>query len=146
MDHIAILTKKYKLLELILAGKKTIESRWYKCKRDPWNKISIGDKIYFKNSGELITAFAEVENVLQYDGLSEQRIREIYEKYGFEIAGTSDFDTNKLVLDKFSQSKNYCILVFLKNPKQIPAFNINKSGFGNASAWLCVDDINKIRQ
>ncbi len=145
MDHVAILSKQHNLLELILSDKKTIESRWYKHKRDPWNKININDRIFFKNSGELVVVYAEVENVLQFEGLSQQRLKEIYTKYGSRICGTNDFDTNKLVLNKFSEKKNYCILIFLKEVKSISPFDINKAGFGNASAWLCVEDIENIK-
>jgi len=39
MDHVAIMNKKWKLIDSIIVGQKTIESRWYKFKRDPWNEI-----------------------------------------------------------------------------------------------------------
>jgi hypothetical protein len=48
-------------------------------------------------------------------------------------------------LNKFSEKKNYCILIFLKEVKSISPFDINKAGFGNASAWLCVEDIENIK-
>lgn len=41
--------------------------------------------------------------------------------------------------------KKYCILIHLKNPRRIEPFNIDKRGFGSATAWLCVGDINRIR-
>ena len=52
MDHLAILAKKRNLLPKIISGEKTIESRWYKFKKTPYNNISIGDTVYFKDSGE----------------------------------------------------------------------------------------------
>ena len=58
MDHVAIMNKRWKLIPKILDGSKTIESRWYVNKIKPWNSIKEDDKIYFKNSGEPITAFA----------------------------------------------------------------------------------------
>ncbi|MBI1972386.1 ASCH domain-containing protein, partial [Candidatus Woesearchaeota archaeon] len=44
MDHLAILKKKW--LEKILSGEKTIESRWYKQKITPYQKIAKGDTAY----------------------------------------------------------------------------------------------------
>ena len=54
MDHVAIMNKSWGLIPKILSGSKTIESRWYKTKRTPWDKIAKGDTVYFKNSGEQV--------------------------------------------------------------------------------------------
>ena len=43
------------------------------------------------------------------------------------------------------KNKNYCILMFLENPTKIKPFKINKKGFGINSAWLCINNINKIK-
>jgi len=40
MDHVAILSKKYELLDKIISGEKTIESRWYVNRIAPWNKMT----------------------------------------------------------------------------------------------------------
>jgi len=80
---------------------------------------------------------------LRFEGLSENRIREIYSKYGKQIF-PSDFDVESSIKDKLD--KNYCILIFLKDAKRIEnPFNIDKKGFGNANAWLCVENIEKIK-
>ena len=136
MHHLAILSKKWKLLDLILEGKKTIESRWYKFKRDPWDRIKKKDIIFFKNSGEPVTAKAEVSRVLQFD-LRNTSARTILDKYGKQICIKSS---------KGLENKNYCILIFLKNPQKITPFNINKKGFGLMAAWISVININKIRK
>jgi predicted transcriptional regulator len=48
--------------------------------------------------------------------------------------------------DEYYQSKNYCILVFLSDVKQLETpFNISKKGFGSACAWMCVDNIKDIK-
>lgn len=113
MDHVAIMNPKLGYIEQILSGEKKIESRWYKYRREPWNKIKAGEKIYFKDAGKPVTAVAEVEEVEQFEDLEGE--------------------------------KRYCILIHLKNPRRISPFNINKTGFGSASAWLCVESINSIR-
>ena len=87
MDHLAILDKKRKLLQKIISGEKTIESRWYKTKRTPWNNIKQGDMIYFKDCGELITAKAKVETTLFFDDLNKEKVEEFRKKAEEENIG-----------------------------------------------------------
>jgi S-adenosylmethionine:tRNA-ribosyltransferase-isomerase (queuine synthetase) len=143
MDHIAILNKQWKLIPKILNKEKTIETRWYLTRRDPWNKVMQGDTIYFKDSGEKVTAKAQVEKVLQYDHYSEKQLKEIIEKYGGK--GQIYFEDSIEEEFEYVKDKNYAILMFLKNPESIKPFDINKQGFGNACAWLCVENIEKIK-
>lgn len=149
MDHIAILRKSNikkgdNLLKDILDGKKTIESRWYVHKISPWNNISIGQIIYFKESGCPVTAKAIVSDVIQYENLTPELIEEIITKYGKLISPSSSLESF-LVWGKKQEKKKYCILVFLKNIEKIEPFNINKQGFGISAAWLITPDINKIK-
>ena len=149
MDHVAILTKaNFKkgdnILGDILSGRKTIESRWYVNKVAPWDKIFQGDTVYFKESGCPVTAKAYVSKVLQYDTLNPEKLAQIINKYGKQI----DPDLSKEEFFTWAQShsdKKYCILIFLCDVTKIPPFGINKKGFGSASAWLVVTDVNKIK-
>lgn len=109
-----------------------IESRWYKAKVAPWDRINAGDVVYFKESGEQVSVKAGVEKVLQFADLSEEKIKEILTVYGNRIGvGDSFFEKVK--------NKRYCILVFLRDVEEIKPFNINKAGFGTMAAWLCGD-------
>ena len=142
MHHLAIMRKSWGLLPKILTGEKTIESRWYKNKYSPWDKINKGDIVYFKNSGEPVTVKTEVFNILQYAGLKPARVREILQEYGAKIGlGINEIDK---YYEMFKE-KNYCLLIFLKNPEKIEPFEIDKSGFGAMSAWIMVDDISRIK-
>jgi len=142
MDHIAIMKKSWKLLPKILTKEKKIESRWYKLKRSPWNKIKNGEKVYFKNSGEPITVKTEVEKVIQISDLTPRKVKEILEKYG-EADGIEKKDILKFF--KLFKNKEYCLLIFLKNPQKIEPFNINKSGFGSMNSWISTENLDKIR-
>ena len=73
MDHVAILNKKMASVADILSGTKTIESRWYKNKINPWNNIKIGDKVFFKQTGDDVTVVATVAKVIQIDNLNETK-------------------------------------------------------------------------
>lgn len=141
MDHIAIMKKSWGLTQKVLSGAKTIESRWYKSKYSPWDRIKQGETVYFKDSGMPVTIRAEVDKVLQFSGLTKDKVEELLKVYGADI-GINDISDD---LD-FLKDKKYCILVFLKNPQKIEPFNISKKGFGLMSAWISVEDVSKIRE
>jgi len=120
MSHIAIMNKSFgDLIPKILSGEKKIESRWSRNKIAPWDRVKPGDTVYFKNSGEPVVAVAEVEKVRQFEKKDFDEARKLFP-----------------VPDKWVRNKNYCVLMWLKNPRKIKPFEINKSGFGSAAAWL----------
>lgn len=140
MQHIAIMNNKWKLIDKILSWEKTIESRWYKHKIAPWDKIKRGEWVYFKNSWWFILARAKVKEILQFE-LKYIDIDDILAKYWQNIAFSQPLNEVK----EWINGKNYCILVFLEKPESIEPFTIKKEWFGNACAWLCVKDIEKIK-
>ena len=142
MQHIAIMKKSWGLLPKILIGEKTIESRWYDNRYSPWNRIKKGDVVYFKDSGEPVTIKTEVDKVIQYENLTRIKVKDILNGYR-KKDGLGIKDIPRFY--KRFKNKKYCILVFLKNSKPIKPFNINKTGFGMMSAWLCVDNVNRIK-
>ncbi|HLD15851.1 MAG TPA: hypothetical protein VJB94_04715 [Candidatus Nanoarchaeia archaeon] len=142
MEHLAIMKKSWKLTEKILTRQKKIESRWYRSKYPPWNNIKPEETIYFKNSGEPVTIKATVSKVLQFKNLNPNKVKEIIEEYGYED-GINISDKDRFY--QLFKNKRYCILIFLKNPEKIKTFNINKKGFGIMSAWITVENINKIK-
>jgi len=141
MEHIAIMKKSWGLIPKILTGQKKIESRWYKIKYAPWGRIKSGEFIYFKNSGEPITIKTEVDKIIQFSNLTPEKVKEILYKYG----QADGLDIDKIPkFFKMFKNKKYCILIFLKNAQKIDSFEIDKSGFGNMSAWISIKNINKI--
>ena len=142
-DHIAIMRSDWNLIPKILAGEKKIESRWYKAKTAPWNNIAQGDTVYFKDAGKPVTAKAEVEKVLQFENYSDTTLREIINQYGG--IGGINFVSNPKEVFLWAQERKYCILMFLKNPQRVEPFQIDKNGYGNACAWMCVGDVEKVR-
>ncbi len=139
MDHLAILDKKRKLLQKIISGEKTIESRWYKFKKTPYQRITAGDTIYFKDSGEPVTVRANVSKTLFFDHLDETRIKSIISQYG-QKTGISLSSVERLL------GKNFCTLIFLENVEVIPPFNIDKKGYGMMAAWITLESIEKIKR
>ncbi len=125
MNHVAIMNKKFgDLIPKILSGEKKIESRWSKNKIAPWNRVKTGDRIYFKNSGGPVVVMAIAGKVRQFEKSDFGKARQLFP-----------------VPNEWVRGKNYCVLIWLKNPKKVSPFRINKSGFGSAAAWLCIGDI-----
>lgn len=142
MDHVAIMKKSWGLAQKILSGQKKIESRWYKSKCSPWGKIGKGDIVYFKDSGEPVSIKSEVEKVISFSDLTQEKIKQILDEYG------NDDGIEKTKIKEFFElfkNKKYCLLIFLKNPKKVEPFEINKTGFEMMSDWLAVGNIDRIR-
>ena len=140
--HLAILRKSSGLLEKITSGEKKIESRWYSTRRAPWGRIKEGDIVFFKYSGGAVEASAKAAKVLQFSDLTVDKIENIWAKYGNQIGLEAERIPAFL---KSIGEKRYCILVFLKDVKRIQKFKIDKTGYGNASAWIVVDNIELLR-
>lgn len=143
MEHVAIMKKSWALLPKILSGQKTIESRWYSSKRPPWNNIRPGDTVYFKDSGEPVTAKATVGSVLQFSDLTPEKVGKILRKYGTGD-GLGITDVPKFF--EMFKHKRYCILVFLKDARTVGSFDIDKAGFGAMTAWLTVENVDRIKR
>lgn len=142
MHHVAILKASWKLIPEIIDCNKTIETRWYMQKRLPWNRIKKGDHIFFKDAGKPVQVEAAVTKVTQIevtaDFQAEALIDQIWQK---------DVVFSKLIpeLQKYIAGKKYGIIVEFENATEIPAFDIDKTGYGLQAAWLSVEDIGQIR-
>ena len=141
MEHLAVMQKKRGFIEKILNGQKTIESRWYMRKYAPWNIIARGESVYFKNSGEKVQLRADVSKVVQFSDLNQEKIRDILQNFGDKIG----LENSKYFFETVKYKK-YCILIFLKNVKEVSPFKINKKGFGAMASWICIESINKIKK
>ncbi len=133
MEHVAIVKKSWKVIDNILSGDKTIESRWYLSRFSPWDKVKTGETVYFKNSGEPVTVISKVEKVLQFAGLNQAKVKAILNEFG-GVGGICVSDPKKSF--ERNKGKKYCILVFLKDAKKTKPFEVDKKGFGNMCAWL----------
>src|SRR3989338_3236708 len=138
MDHVAIMKKSWGLTQKILSGQKKIESRWYKSKCAPWEKIGKDDVVYFKDSGEPVSIKAEVEKVVSFSDFTPEKVGQILDEYGKD----DGIEKNKIKeFFELFKNKNYCLLIFLRKPAKIEPFEIDKTGFVMMSAWLSVGNI-----
>jgi len=142
MDHLAIMNPKRKLIPKILSGEKTIESRRYMMKVAPRNKIKADDTVYFKDAGKEVTASATVAKVLQYEHYDDKQLHDIVFTYWWPW--WIDFHSSLDAAYERAKPKKYCILIFLRDPKKITPFVIDKTWYGSACAWISVPDIKAI--
>lgn len=77
--------------ELILSGKKTVESRFSRRKNPPYGVISAGDLVYIKPSGKDPIGQFRVKKVFFFDGLVPADIKEIQLKYGGNIVADKEY-------------------------------------------------------
>ncbi len=92
--------------QLILEGKKTVESRFSRVKNAPFGVISAGDLVYIKPSGEDIIGQFKVKKVIFYDNLEIRDLRELRERYGEQIAAGDDYW-------KAHENSKYGTLIFI---------------------------------
>ena len=141
MHHVAIMKKSWGLIPKILSGEKTIESRWYQTRRAPWNMVTAGDTVFFKNTGEPVTARATVTEVLQFEIQDRKDVWKIMKTYNSQIRIPLP-DVQRLGEGPLPR---YAILVFLKDAKPVRPFTVDKTGFGSATAWITVPNVRKLK-
>lgn len=89
MKHLAIF--KGEAGELILTGKKTVESRFARVKNPPFGIISTGDLVYIKPSGKDIIGQFRVKKVIFFDNLDINDLSDLRKRYGKELTVSGDY-------------------------------------------------------
>lgn len=130
--------KEWDLLPKILDGSKTVESRWYKSKIAPWDKVSVGDTLYFKNSGGYVTLKALVTKAEQYEISDNAYGLALMHNYALEDLGTTILS---LPIQNYIRNKKYAIFVHFQNVVNVNPFQIDKRGFGMQCAWLTMPNV-----
>lgn len=142
MEHVAIMKKEWGLTQKVIDGTKTVESRWYKSKIAPWNKIKTGDFIFFKDSGSPVVVKATVTEVEQYDVMNNQQALNIMTKHALADLGTADIPES---VKNYITNKRYAIFIHFNNVEKIVPYDINKKGYGIQCAWMVVDLVDNIK-
>lgn len=142
MVHVAIMKTSWQLLPKILSGEKIVESRWYKNRHAPWGRINPGDTLYFKDSGKPVTVKSNVTKVEQIEIQNNSQALIIMQKYALADLGTTKLSSD---IRNYITDKKYAIFVHFNRAKKIDPFEIDKSGFGMQSAWICVEDVVRIK-
>lgn len=94
--------------ELVLTGKKTVESRFSSKKSPPFGVISSGDLVYIKPSGKDIIGEFRVKKVIFFDGLTLEDMEMIKKTFGEAIAQSNEYWKDK-------ERSKYATLIFIGN-------------------------------
>ena len=118
--HLAIFTQPW--LDLILDGKKTIDSRLAKVRCIPHGKINAGDVVYMKESVGHVKGEFTVSKVETYEDLTPEMLQEIYSSYHREIfvdLGLQEF-RQKWLTSKYATLIHVTDVRTYKNPFPFP--------------------------
>jgi ASC-1-like (ASCH) protein len=122
--HLVILKKPY--LDAILAGRKTIESRFYQTKHKWLALVGAGDKLFLKVSSGPVMATATVAAVKNFDNLTARQVAELQKQYNQHVAGSQQYWQDKM-------NSRFGILVWLKDVSPIAPRFITKADW---RAWV----------
>lgn len=138
--HLAIFTQP--LLDLLLEGHKTIETRMSKIKIPPYKSIAVGDHVIMKQSGGPVKGAFEVAKVDTFH--SESCLdRQLYESFcdadGLNIFGQRDvMNIYRDVFRKKWCASKYATFMHVKNVQCCdPVIPIKKT---NRQAWVVLGD------
>jgi len=140
---VAILRASWKLGARILAGEKTIESRWLVNRSAPWDRVRAGDAVYFKESGGPVTLRARVARVRQFEGLTPARVRGLVREHAARLGLRPG---ERAAFARRMERKRYGVLIFLRDIEPVAPFGIDKTGYGPMAAWLPVGEIDRVRR
>ena len=141
MDHLAIMRKSWDLTAKILSGEKTIETRWYKNKSAPWDKIKPRRYNFFQRLGLPRHNQGDRIKSRTISNLTDEKIQQLLSRYSAKDLGTTNIPGE---INYYVFGKKYCVIIHLMNPTKVRPFNISKKGFGAMAAWIIVDKIQRI--
>ena len=134
-QHIAIFIGD--AIENILAGKKTMDSRFSLGRIVPYEAVAKDDIIFLKKSGGDIFGKVLVDNVLYYDHLRPESIAILRKEYSKELCTE----------DKFWQKKaksKFATLIFLKKAERfLTPLKFHKK---DRRPWVIIEDKKRSRE
>lgn len=104
--HLAILTAE--AIQDIFSGKKKIEGRFSQIKIAPFGKVSSGDIVLMKLSGEKIVGQFLVDRVIYFDHPTKAEVEETKRKYGKSLSLPNIFWLSH-------EKINYVTLMFIRS-------------------------------
>jgi len=125
--HLVILKKPY--LDAVLAGRKTVESRFYQTNQKWLSKVGVGDKLFLKVTSGPVLATAIIDKVKTFDNLTAEKIKELKNQFNHQILGDDQYWNEK-------RNSRFGILCRLKDIQPIPPKFIKKFDW---RAWVVLN-------
>lgn len=126
--HLVILKKPY--LDAILDGRKQIESRFTRIKREPFGQILPGDKLFLKISSGPVCAIATAAAVKAFQNLTPAEITKIKQNFNRYIAADAQY-WHSIADCRFG------LLIWLKDVEPIEPVRIHKKDW---RAWVVLKE------
>ena len=113
--HLAIM--KPAVIQAVLSGRKTIESRFSQAKIVPFGVVAPGDLVYMKEPGGEIIGQFRVKKVYSYQGLNPEDIEHLIKQYGQQIDSGNKVEDQAYWKSKL-QSR-YGTLIFISGVERL---------------------------
>lgn len=127
--HVAILRSPYP--DLILRGRKTVESRLYRTRRPPVGVVKRGERLFIKESGGGWAATAVAGEVVEHEGLDPAGMRALRDRWDGEVLGGRAYWESKV-------QSTYAVLVRLTAVEPLEVGPVYpRSGY---RAWHVLDE------
>jgi hypothetical protein len=126
--HLAILLKPY--VEMILDGRKTMESRLTRTPLPPYRMIEPGDRIFIKISSGPIAATALADKVRFYNDMTPRDVQTLRKRHDQDICGNDEYWAMK-------RDSRYATLVRLRD---VQATSEGPRVHSTGRAWFVVDE------
>jgi ASC-1-like (ASCH) protein len=123
--HLAVLIEPY--LSMIMAGQKTIESRFCRRKWTPYGMVRVGDTLILKRSSGPVIGLCKVAEVFYYD-LSQIPLETVRERFGKAIAAPQTFWN-------YQKEAQFVSLFRIADVTPLPDIQCHK-GKGDRRAWV----------
>lgn len=135
--HLVILKKPY--LEAILAGRKRIESRFFKTMRGSFQRVLPGDKLFLKESSGPVCAVAKAGAVKRFENLTPKQIAKIKEQYNQHIKGSDEYWLGR-------ENCKFGFLVWLEDVQAIKPVRISKKDWRGWVVLTKKDDFGLLQE
>jgi len=123
-SHLAILKKPY--LDMILDGRKQVESRFSKVRGPAFGQVFVGDRLFLKISSGPVCATATVAAVEDFEDLTPRKMIELKQRYNRYILGTDEYWRSK-------SDSRFGFLAWIEDVRRIEPVRISKKDW---RAWV----------
>lgn len=131
--HLMIVHPRY--IAPLLSGTKSLESRLGQDRRAPFGKVSPGDIVYIKPTGQRVVAKAIVHRVDEFEDLNPDDIVNLREVYNDRIMGGDQYWESK-ANSKYATLIEFKKTTMLQDDSTVPAELL----VANKNAWRIAGD------
>lgn len=128
--HLVVMREPY--LGRVLAGTKTIESRFLRVRAAPYGVVAPGERLLLKRAGGPVVAEATAAAVRQYADLTPDQIDALLKEHASGLRLDDDFAAR-------ARGCRYAVLIWLADVRRLAApLRVEKR---DRRAWVRLDDI-----